>query len=313
MIINKNNIYAVEYRLIKHETLHGNFTRLVYALNNFALSLCKYNTIRDSEKVIHEIRKCMKRTRAVLKLFRSAAGEELYHKQNSIYREINQKLAPLRLSAVNVNTLNVLISDGRMKVNLQYNTSLADRLKTRHNELLREMILKQKIYRTISRTLRNNKKSIILIPESDHEYQVLLSGLYRMYKRCQVNLFHAMSHPTGENIHNLRKPVKYLWYQMMLIRPVWSPTIGQIIHNLDLLGERLGNEHDLAELEQFLWSNYFADADNIEPVVHLIRKDRIRIQRHVWPLAQKVFAETPGAFIKRMKTYFNVSGFLKDS
>jgi CHAD domain-containing protein len=307
-MVYKNN-KPVEYKLIKHETLASNFLRLISGMNDVASSLCRFRAVKYSDTSIHEIRKSMKRARAVLKLFRSSIGEEIYIDENTLYREISRQLSELRISSVRVKSVNILINSHKLIGDGHFYDGLVNELQTKHNELLREMILKNKVHRSFSVILKGNKQKIKQIPDFPCEFPMLLSGLRKMYRKCTVNLNVAVNQPSAESIHNFRKSVKYLWNQMILIRPVWPPTIGQVIRYLDVLGERLGMEHDLAELEHYLWSNFYADASEIEPLILLIRKERKRIQSNVWPLSLKVFAETPGSFAKRMLAYWNVSEF----
>ncbi len=303
----KNN-YPVCYKLIKTESLQLNFSRLLMELNSYAISICRFRSIKHTDDSIHEIRKTMKRVRALLKLFRTAIGEETYQYENFLFRDISRSISDLRINSVNIKTLNTIIKSNKLKENERHFRDLVHELQIKHQELIKEMVFKQKVQRSISILLKSNKQKINKIPEFACEFEMLASGLRRMHKRCLVNLHRAMSQPSAENVHNFRKPVKYLWNQMILLRPVWSSTIGQSIRHLDTLGERLGNEHDLAELERLIFTNYYDDY-GAEPIVHYIRKERNHIRKIVWPLAMKVFAEKPGAFANRITAYWNASCF----
>ena len=49
-------------------------------------------------------------------------------------------------------------------------------------------------------------------------------------------------------MHEWRKSVKTLWYQMRLVEPAAPSAIAPVIATLDRLGEALGDDHDLAVL-----------------------------------------------------------------
>lgn len=308
MDIRQKSNYPVNYKMLRSESLPLNFFRLLHGLNNYASSLCRFRSIAHTDDSIHEIRKTMKRIRALLKLFRYAVGLEVYQHENFFFRDISRSISDLRISSVNIKTLNNILKSKKFKEREDNHFILMDKIRVKHHELCEEMISKQKIQRSISFLIRSNKQTISKIPEFTCEFEMLASGLRRMNKRCLVNLQRAMSQPSSENVHNFRKPVKYLWNQMIILRPLWSPAIGQSIRHLDLLGERLGVEHDLAELEHLIFTNYHEDPGS-ESLVHYIRKERNHIRKIVWPLALKVFAEKPGAFANRITVYWNASGF----
>lgn len=304
MSTNKDHLFL--YKLNKKEKLNSNFFRLISGLNTAAIRLCNFRSMKVAEQRIHEIRKTMKRSRAVLKLYRFATGESVYVEENALFRDISRHISDLRVGAVRIKTMGKLIKQGSIKGNTSFYKHLVEEMKAEHMERIHEMIVKEKVQRSIASILRNNRKRISHLAGFPCEFDMLSSGLKRMYRRCVVNLDTAMKQPSAENIHNFRKPVKYMWSQMVLLHPIWPLVFGQNIRNLDKLGERLGDEHDLAELEQYLWSHHYAKAEAIEPLILAIRKERKRIQRNVWPLSRKVFAETPAAFAKRVHAYWKV-------
>lgn len=303
--------YPVNYRLLRSESLSLNFFRLLHGLNNYTLSLCRFRSITNTDDSVHEIRKTMKKVRALIKLFRYGIDMEVYQQENFFFRDISRSISDLRISSVNIKTLNNILKSKKFKEREGNHQNFVDKLMVKHHELCEEMILKQKIQRSISSLLKSNEKTINIISEFHCEFDVLASGLRRMYLRCLANLDRAMSQPSSQNIHNFRKAVKYLWNQMIILRPLWSPAIGQSIRHLNILGERLGVEHDLAELEHLIFMNYYEDS-GAKTIVNYIRKERKHIQKIVWPLAIKVFVEKPGAFANRIAGYWNASGFSND-
>ncbi|MBN2482226.1 MAG: CHAD domain-containing protein [Bacteroidales bacterium] len=283
--------------------------RLLSGLNDHALSLSRSRSVKNADVVIHEVRKTMKRSRALLKLYRTAIGEEIYQHENTLYRDISRSLSDIRISSVNIKTLNTSVTGNKLKGNKKQYGDLVHQLQMNHKEMVREKLSEHQMLRSITLLLKANKKKITMLPEFECDFAMLAAGLRRMYKRCLVNLQRAMSQPASENIHSFRKPVKYLWNQMIILRPLWPPAIGLFVRQLDTLGERLGVEHDMAELESMIFSNYHAEKAGFEPLIHFIRKERQYTQKLVWPLALKVFAEKPGAFSNRITAYWCTSAF----
>jgi CHAD domain-containing protein len=127
------------------------------------------------------------------------------------------------------------------------------------------------------------------------------------YGRGIKNLEMVLQNPVNENLHNLRKSVKYLWNQFIILRPLWPPVMGTSIRHLDLLAEKLGFDHDLAELEQFLLNNPSLNhGKGAEQLLHGIRTKRRQIQKTTIPLARRIFSERPGAVRDRLTAYEQV-------
>jgi CHAD domain-containing protein len=294
-----------EYKLYKKESLTSNFFRVVSGMNNTAISLCGFRTMKVADDHIHEIRKTMKKSRAILKLYRKATGEDFYIVENALFREVGKQLSELRMGTARLKTINKLKNQQKLKGNLRSFDPLIKDMKAHHMHKIREMVMEEKLQRSLAIILRDNRHMIKQLEDFPCDFMMLSAGLKRMYRRCVLNLNTAMNQPSTENVHNFRKPVKYLWNQLTLLRPIWPLAIGQMIRNLDRLGERLGDEHDLADLEQYLWSNHYTEASSIEPLIKAIRKERNRIQGNAWPLSMKMFAETPAAFAKRIHAYWD--------
>ena len=58
----------------------------------------------------------------------------------------------------------------------------------------------------------------------------------------------AQKDANDEHMHEWRKSVQYLWYQMRLLRKASPSIIEPLIDELDGLADALGDYHDLAVL-----------------------------------------------------------------
>ena len=101
--------------------------------------------------------------------------------------------------------------------------------------------------------------------------------------------------------------VKSLWYQFLLIRPIWPSYIGLEAHHLDILAQRLGLEHDLAELDQFL-SREGIGKDEIQLglLLDFIAKKRLQVQKSLIPLAKRLYTEKPVRMSERMEEFYRI-------
>jgi CHAD domain-containing protein len=116
-----------------------------------------------------------------------------------------------------------------------------------------------------------------------------------------------LSIDSPEAMHELRKSVKTLWYQLSLVHTVWPAVVGATVHQLDLLAEKLGRDHDLHELTEFLL-RVEADAPGTVPeglVSHLIKK-RGQLRKLILTQSERLFTEKPSHLARRLEGYHAV-------
>jgi CHAD domain-containing protein len=288
-----------EYRIIKQEPLSETFLRVVNEQIGLSVSICKKSS-DNADITTHELRKISKRIRALYRLYRKAIGEASYQNGQAHNRDLSQLLARHRLSAVLIETIQTISLDKRLKTDPILLNELILEFQKSHKQLTLDLIKKQKLFHQILLLLKAEKERIKNMPLLPCEFNALADGLRRTYRRGRNTLDVAVKEPTAENLHNLRKSVKYLWNQMILLRPLWPPVMRLTIHQLDLLAEKLGFDHDLAELEKHLMEK---NKIQYEQLLIYIGNRRKQIQKTIYPLALRIYAVTPRSMAKRLKTY----------
>ena len=108
-----------------------------------------------------------------------------------------------------------------------------------------------------------------------------------------------------ETLHELRKKVKTIWNQLLFMQPVFPAFMNASIHQFDMLADKLGMDHDLAELERHLSINGTVEKkDQYNILLNYIHKKRLLLQKSIFPLSIKLFAEKPAAFARRIERYY---------
>ena len=85
-----------------------------------------------------------------------------------------------------------------------------------------------------------------------HGADTLESGIAATYRQGRTALRRVRSDPTDHRLHEWRKAVKYLWYQMQLVHDAAPSVLGPLVDELDQLAEALGDDHDLTVLVELL-------------------------------------------------------------
>jgi len=113
--------------------------------------------------------------------------------------------------------------------------------------------------------------------------------LKRWLNLIQMNLL-AIS---NANLHEWRKKVKYLYYQFQVLEPVLPEELVIYTPKLDDLADYLGEDHDLAELEDSLRGNPYipAESNKSESIYNIIDKTRYNKQKILFSLASEIFDE----------------------
>jgi CHAD domain-containing protein len=295
------------FRIQKNRKLNNSLSRIIVGQIDTATDLCKLPAT-NAEYAIHEIRKTMKRLRAVLRLTRFAIGEDKFNDENSRLREISFLFTDLRKSAAHLSSFSAIAEYDVFKNHPQLVTEIKNFLIKKKEEEYRKLSYKKNAMGKVMQLISGLKtRELFVEGKMDNiSLDVLLLGLRKTYKSGHNRLHKAMKDPSVINNHNFRKSVKYLWYQLQLLRNIWPVVLGRYIIALDKIGEKFGSEHDLAELEIDLRENNVFQHKDLEYILSGIENIRKKFQQQVWPLAMRVYAESPGAFTRRIETYCKI-------
>jgi CHAD domain-containing protein len=246
-------------------------------------------------KAVHSARKDIKKARALLRLARSGLVSEAYKNENAALRDSARSLSATREADVLAETLELVA----VRLVGQVPEVELDALRVRVAE--------------IAASLRPSTGGPVAIPEQvvgdladavararaldfDRcDTSTLVAGSVRAYTRGARALTVARHETTAEHLHEWRKRAKDLWYQQRLLRDAWPELLEAQADAADRLTKLLGDDHDLAQLAEHLPD---------EPaVLEAVGELRAEIQADAWQLGQRLYAERPKAFGRRLARY----------
>jgi CHAD domain-containing protein len=260
---------------------------------------------QNPDKSVHEIRKNMKKIRAVLRLIRYGIPDKRYKTLNALHRDISRQFAVVREANVNVKTLK------RLKKTFELPAVARDVrkvLESQHRDTLELIQGRPEVLQKMRRRLERSKADFNRLPLDSQDFDLVRGGLKRVYKQGRAALEAAMKTKDGDHFHEWRKRVKYLWYHVRLLGFVWPPVMNGYARLLDRLSDTLGEEHDLLDLKRL-----FLDAEaatpsaetGIDAIVKIIDEKRTKLQSTVWTAGEKIYAEAPGMFADRTARYWH--------
>lgn len=259
---------------------------------------------RDPVGAVHQARKEVKKSRSLLRLVEPGLGKKVYRRENRTLRDAARTVAHVRDADVMVETAEKL------------HERFAGRLPARSFTALRNRLAKEaqrsrgsvdgEIGGELTAALQDVAYRVEEWPLDDAGWEVARKGVAQAYKRGRQAFAVANADPTADNLHELRKRVKDLWYQQRLLRRAWPPVLGAQADEAHALADLLGDDHDLAVLAETLRKDQ--PTANTDVFVDLIEERRTELLADIRALGRRVYAEKPKSFKRRLTRYMRAAG-----
>jgi len=137
------------------------------------------------------------------------------------------------------------------------------------------------------------------------DWEAVDQGLRRSYGRGRKTLGRARRSRSLEDLHAWRKRVKDLWYHERLLAPAAGPAVRSHAKDAHRLADLLGDDHDLGVLRDALTRDLTPVPVDVDAVVAVLDHRRAELQDEAIRLGQRVYAESPKAFRRRMRRSWN--------
>jgi CHAD domain-containing protein len=264
----------------------------------------------DRDKHVHEARKCLKRLRALALLVRGELGAELGRRENACFRDAARKLAGLREAAVLVETLDRLVEwEGGSATRRKFAT-MRRWLMERKEAAYAQAGSNGQATSQVAEELRQALKRVEGWPLQERGWKGIEPGLRRVYAQGRREFARARAEGSDEAFHEWRKWVKYLWYHAQLVRLVWPWAMAALIEELDELGERLGQDHDLTVLRQMVCGQMDRPVrpTTLQALVELIQARQGELRSQAQGTGRRIYAERPRDFMRRLRAYWRAWG-----
>ena len=263
----------------------------------------------DPVAAVHEARKHLKKTRALLRLARPALGRQAYRSENDALREAGLALSGRRDADVLVETASKLAEHAAGRLPADVFAQLRDALQAEaaagggDDGGVPELA-------TVLETLRAAELRVADWPLDDADWETPIAGLARAYARGRKAFAVARATPSPELLHDWRKRAKDLWYHQRLLTPVWPGVLGAQADEAHALTELLGDDHDLAGLaERLVAPTPLPPAVDAErgALLALVEQRSGELRAAATQLGRRVYAESPKAFSRRLARYVHVA------
>jgi CHAD domain-containing protein len=246
---------------------------------------------RNDGAAIHDVRKDLKRLRAVVRLARDDLGRDVYRHENTAFRDAGRDLSGARDAKVLVETLDDLTRRHADEIPEGAFAGLREQLDGERAEHDRRAA-DDPVLSSVLAALEEARGRVAAWPlTEDAGYETLKSGFKRIRRRGRRALRAARKKRSEETLHELRKRAKDLWHAAQILGPVAPKRMKRIRRRAHRLSDLIGAEHDLAVLRAAAAKHRDTlSAQERELLRGLIRRRRRRLRRQALRRARKLYA-----------------------
>ena len=289
------------YRLLPGEPVGAGMKRILTAQVDDATAELRGEAGTEPAEAIHEARKDVKKIRSALRLVRHEIGDDVWRRENDHYREVARSLSGFRDAEILVQSLDDLAERFGPSAEGHYNAlreQLEEENRAAHDDGSIERAMTE-----AAAGLAAGRGRIDALPLDGDGWELIGPGLHRTYRRGRKRLRTVEEEASVTNLHELRKRVKDLWYQVRLIGDADKHMLGSLADHAHDLSDHLGDDHDLALLRETVQRRRaaFADPAHKRHLLEQIDQRRGELQFAAISLAERIYADKPKRFTKRLE------------
>jgi CHAD domain-containing protein len=289
----------MSYRLYFNETLADGLPRVAAEQVDRGIADLGGNGT-DLAEAVHQVRKRCKKIRGLLRLFRGSLPA-VYSQENAWFRDLARSLSSARDAEAMLECLDSLCEAFSQDLEADAFTSVRHALEERRAATQHDADLPQRVQDTAAK-LQNARVRVLGWRLDRGGFPAVEQGLSRTYRRARKALQAGYKRPTPERFHEWRKRVKYHWYHQRLLRELWPAPMKALAAESKQLADILGDDHDLAVLQETLVQEHDAlgEQDEIDALVALAERRQDQLRAQAQTLGWRLFAEKPKLFCRRL-------------
>jgi hypothetical protein len=297
------------YRFQPRSTVEANVRRILGEQLDKAQYQLTENFSYEPAAAIHDARKRLKKARSVLRLVRKAMDKDTYKYEKNTLRDTGRLLAPARDGEAYRETLADLTEHYASVLEDDAFAVLEEALMDHHLTLLRRLIDSDETMASVLNNLKDSRLRLKYLQLDKTRWDALHKGLRKIYRQGHERMQTAYEEVSDSAFHEWRKRVKDLWYDTRLLKSTWPPIMKAWETEAHQLSKYLGDDHDIAELRQFLLKhqndNSLQDS-HLKLLLPIMKHRQGQLRDKAKDLGQRLYAETADSFAERMATYWQV-------
>jgi CHAD domain-containing protein len=236
------------------------------------------DSVIPSDELVFELRKNTKRIKALFQLLKPILEQSEYYQLEENISQAGRILSEQRDASVQLDTLHHLINSHKHHFSAVVIKHLQNTLQSsmmevfsNNNEAFSNRTLQ---YAILLQKVKQQLGSCVIEPVDNSYFFAMIKKSYHN----AMNYFdHVKYRSETEIVHSWRKSLKKLLLQLKFSPIVPSRYSDESAKSLDRLTEILGNEHDLAVLENHISSDSELSTDEINRFLRIISSERNKL------------------------------------
>ena len=278
----------MSYQLRNNEGLGEGLRRICRKQITFAIAIAR-NEKEAQDTPVHDMRKHLKKARAVLRLVRKEIGRGLFRQQDHALRDVGRLISDIRDAEVRLQTVRQIQSLSHRRGGGAY--------------LQLETILTLELENFMAAFAEWQTQAVPLLERAlaaidqwqmeQFSSKQLRRAVQSTYKRGRNALAEVRKNPSPATFHQFRTKTKVLGHQLRILRPLKPVVLKNLSDELDAVGDLLGRAHDLSFLAERLrnengQANWQRQGQKLLAVIEVSQAD---LERGAAELAERFFAE----------------------
>ena len=262
---------------------------------------------------MHESRKALKRTRALLCLVRPELKDADFRRENKRFRDISRALSLTRDRHVLLQTLSMLqvrhMRDAGEGFGIVRGL-VAKELLDETTQYISTRINVAEIRQRLDEGRQMLK--VLRVRRGDDEFDVVTEGLARSYRQGRNtfgDMFESGKEPHDEALHEWRKSVQLHWRHMALLRSAAPEICAERILRAQELSHALGWHNDLSVLETYCRTlpTCILSEEKYQPMSKLIKLEKRKALSNAKPVGHSLFAYRPKELRRTLAAHWSAS------
>jgi len=299
--------------LLAGEPRAAGLRRIVVGQLDLAIELLESDRGGTDEATVHELRKLLKRVRAIVRLLRVELGAKRFARENAALRECGRRVAGARDAEVMVDTLDALLGRDPRLAGRGAVAALRAQL-VREREAARAAGRDPRLRGAVVADLRALRARALgwqLRERGGDPSSLVAPGVERLYAEGRKRMRRARRRGDFESMHAWRKRVKGLRYAAETLdrggaaRKLKSGRrLHRVARRADRLGELLGEEHDLALLARTVRGHgelFAGQRKARKRLLQGIARRRKRLRGRALREGKRLYERKPQTFVRRLR------------
>ena len=277
----------MSFSLKRRERIHRGIKRVAEA----ELDRVRRDLRRASrQENVHNVRKGLKKLRALLRLVRSDLDPSVFDRENTAFRDVGRQLATLRDADVLVATVKDLEADGAVT-----------RLRRHQLRVRQEFFSAAANVKGLESATADAAARLKEWTPRSIDRATLIKGLRKSYRRASDAFRSATRSRDDERWHEWRKRTKDVYHHLQFVQRVWPPVMRAVLAKYKELSRSLGVDHDLVIVRQRLADVMPEDEASGERkrILAIVRRRRRKLHESARKSGRALFDEKPRVFAAR--------------